>query len=37
MKKVRFINTYSYIFSQRPGTPAANLKNIDTETSKKKT
>ena len=36
LKKVRFINTYSYIFSQRPGTPAANLKNIDTETSKKR-
>ena len=26
MKQVEFINSYSLIFSARPGTPAANLK-----------
>ena len=25
MKKVKFINSYSYIFSARPGTPSAKL------------
>ncbi len=29
MEKVKFINSYSFIFSARPGTPAANLKKID--------
>jgi len=29
MKQVEFINSYSFIFSARPGTPAANLKKID--------
>jgi tRNA-2-methylthio-N6-dimethylallyladenosine synthase len=29
MKKVKFINSYSFIFSARPGTPSFNLKKID--------
>ena len=29
MKQVEFINSYSFIFSARPGTPSANLKKID--------
>jgi tRNA-2-methylthio-N6-dimethylallyladenosine synthase len=29
MKKVQFINTYSFIFNARPGTPAAKMKKID--------
>ena len=28
MKKVKFINSYSFIFSARPGTPAFNLKKL---------
>ena len=35
MKKIKFINSFSYIFSPRPGTPASGLDNIDKETSKK--
>jgi len=33
IKKVNFINSYSFIFSPRPGTVAENLKIIDKETS----
>ena len=29
VKKFSFINSYSFIFSPRPGTPASNLKQID--------
>ena len=29
MKEVKFINSYSFLFSARPGTPAFNLKKID--------
>ncbi len=29
MKKVEFINSFSFIFSARPGTPAYNLRKID--------
>jgi tRNA-2-methylthio-N6-dimethylallyladenosine synthase len=29
MKKVKFINSYSFIFSARPGTPSFNLEKID--------
>ncbi len=36
MKKVKFINSYSFIFSPRPGTPAANLEMIDSVIAKKK-
>ena len=35
MKQVEFINSYSFIFSARPGTPAANLKKIDKKLLKK--
>jgi tRNA-2-methylthio-N6-dimethylallyladenosine synthase len=34
IKKIKFINIYSYIFSSRPGTPAANLKKIDLKIAK---
>ncbi len=33
IKKINFINSYSFIFSPRPGTVAANLKLIDKKTS----
>ena len=33
IKKVKFINSYSFIFSPRPGTNAANLKLIDKKVS----
>ena len=36
LKEVKFINTYSFIFSPRPGTPAAKMKKIDDSVSKKK-
>jgi len=36
MKKVEFINSYSFIFSARPGTPAANLKKIDSKIAKER-
>ena len=36
MKKVEFINSYSFIFSPRPGTPAANLKKIDEKIAKER-
>mgnify|MGYP001998196861 CR=1 FL=1 len=29
LKKIQFINSYSFIYSSRPGTPAANLDKID--------
>jgi len=29
MKKIKFIGSYSFVFSARPGTPAFNLKKID--------
>jgi len=34
IKKVKFINSYSFIFSSRPGTKAAKLELIDDEISK---
>ena len=34
LKKIKFINVYSYIFSPRPGTPADNLDLIDHLTAK---
>jgi len=34
IKKIRFINSYSFIFSSRPGTKAAKLELIDDEISK---
>ena len=36
MKTVRFINSYSYIFSPRPGTPASELEMIDVKLAKKR-
>ena len=33
IKRIKFINSYSYIFSPRPGTVAADLKLIDKEIS----
>ena len=34
MNDIKFINSYSYIFSARPGTPAFNLKKIDKKDAK---
>ena len=36
MKKVEFVNSYSFIFSARPGTPAANLKKINEKIAKER-
>ena len=36
MKQVEFINSYSFIFSSRPGTPAAKLEKIDKEIAKER-
>ena len=36
MKKIGFINSYSFIYSARPGTPAFNLKTIDETLSKER-
>ncbi len=36
MKKIEFINTYSFIFSPRPGTPAAKMAEVNKEVSKKR-
>ena len=36
MKQVQFINSYSFIFSPRPGTPAANLKKVDANIAKER-
>ena len=34
LEKIRFINSFSFIFSPRPGTTAANLQMIDSEIAK---
>ena len=36
VKKVKFINSYSFIFSPRLGTPASNLKPVDREIAKER-
>ena len=36
MKKVKFINSYSFIFSARPGTPAFNLKKVEESLAKER-
>ncbi len=36
MKKMKFINSYSFIFSPRPGTPAASKIEIDKKVSKER-
>ena len=36
LEKIRFVNSFSFIFSPRPGTKAANLKMVDGEIAKKR-
>ncbi len=34
LKEIKFINTYSFVFSARPGTPAANMKEVEINEAK---
>jgi len=34
LNEIKFINSYSFIFSPRPGTPASNLNLVDQEVAK---
>ena len=36
VKKIKFINSYSFIFSPRPGTPASRQKSVDKEIAKER-
>jgi len=36
IKKLNFVNSFSFIYNKRPGTPAANLKSVDKEVQKKR-
>ncbi len=36
VKKIKFINSYSFIYSPRPGTPASKLKQINKEIAKER-
>ena len=36
LKEVKFINCYSFVYSERPGTPAAKLKKISDKTTKER-
>tara|TARA_B100001248_G_scaffold260730_1_gene249785 strand:- start:8258 stop:9553 length:1296 start_codon:yes stop_codon:yes gene_type:complete len=36
LKKIKYINSYSYIFSPRPGTPSAKMKFVDNSVSKRR-
>jgi tRNA-2-methylthio-N6-dimethylallyladenosine synthase len=36
MNRVKFINTFSFLFSSRPGTPSSHLKKIDQDLAKKR-
>ena len=36
LEEIRFVNSFSFIFSPRPGTTAANLEIVDKEISKKR-
>ena len=36
VKEVGFINSYSFVFSPRPGTPAGNLQEVDTKIAKER-
>jgi len=36
IEKIRFINSYSFIYSSRPGTPASNLTSVEKEVAKKR-
>jgi len=36
IEKVQFINSYSFVYSSRPGTPASKLDNVDQDLAKKR-
>ena len=36
IEKVGFINSYSFVYSSRPGTPASNLNNVDSNVAKRR-
>ena len=36
IEKIGFINSYSFIYSARPGTPASDLANVESDVSKKR-
>ena len=36
IKKVNFINSFSFIYNQRPGTPAANIKAVEKKVQKER-
>ena len=36
MERIKFINSYSFIYSPRPGTPACDMTNVDSNTAKKR-
>ena len=36
MSNIKFINSYSFIYSPRPGTPASNLTNVNLKIAKKR-
>ena len=36
MEKVKFVNSYSFIYSQRPGTPASEMKMVDENLARKR-
>ncbi len=36
MRRIKFINSYSFVFSPRPGTPASDLNVVDSRVSKKR-
>ena len=36
MKKIKFINSYSFLYSSRPGTPASKLRNVDINIAKQR-
>ena len=36
IKKVNFINSFSFIYNKRPGTPAANLNSVEKDIQKKR-
>ena len=36
IKKTKFINSYSFVYSERPGTPAAKLTNVERDVAKRR-
>ena len=36
MKKIKFINSYSFLYSRRPGTPAAELEEVNNDIAKQR-